>query len=970
MEKRIWIFIVLMMATMFLWAQTNPSAQLLPLKQEFGTTAFNVLPAGFAGWNGLSGASINTQALAEASNPTGNATIAARTTATTTGGMYGLSQSSNGRVYIQSSSNATEGVNQLALAFHTGAARSIRISYTIGVVEAGTGRNMGSVLQYRAGSSGTWTTVAGSALVFNNASFNGGDADINGDTDHFSYDITGLTTNTDYEVRWAHWRSGSIGNSVGLAYDDIDVCALPEIFDVTGGGNYCAGSNGVVVGLAGSQDGVIYQLHKDGNEVSQQLGTGAAISFGHQLEGSFSVTAFFPGTCFILMNGVAIVSVQNPPSAQAGPGQDLCEQSSTILSAVIPTSGIGWWSQLDGSPVIMSDPFSHEVFISGLQPGNYTFRWSIQYGSCPVQEDDLIIKVAAPVPGAMAGNDKRSCNLSTNLEAELPVHVMGEWSKVSGSGDVVFADPTDPVTVVNVSTAGEYIFRWTISNGCYSSSDDVKISFNQAPIITNTQPLPEQVASYGQHIQPYIIWATDPGEEELFINSSFKYNNGSVQNGLPGNLLIESHPSENGSFKWILSSGNGSFPAPGSYDITIHVKDDCNAAASISVRIIVNGGNVIPVADAFYTGSCFFWTNNANSKTATLSLAATLKNAPGTLGDIRTAKVSFFTREGNLMLPIQGAQDLPVGLVDPSDISLGSASATVQYNLGSANAAILNIAVVVSGNYRANDPAADKNITVAVPLPGGQICGGIEILNTSPGGLLAGADGWVTTAGFFVQYNNSLKNPQGKVEMKIISKNDRNGIATNSFHTYIVRSNSISGLSISGSTAQFSAKASIVEIIDGEEHPVEGNCMLQLNIIDGAEDKVAITLFRNKGGIWYASNWNGSSATYQDVHSGNLSVTSTTSLTKQAMHKKESAVLLASAFPNPTKGNARLSIQSTDNINDYKILVRDMSGRLISQKYYSPTQKIIDLEYLVVKGTYLIEVIQGEKFSRVMLVRQ
>jgi hypothetical protein len=456
----------------------------------------------------------------------------------------------------------------------------------------------------------------------------------------------------------------------------------------------------------------------------------------------------------------------------------------------------------------------------------------------------------------------------------------------------------------------------------------------------------------------------------LVIQSSFRYNNGSVLTGLPGNLVIESHPSENGSFKWILSSGNGSFPAPGSYDITIQVIDDCNAIATITARIIVISGNVVPLADAFYTGSCFFWTNNTNSKTATLSLAATIKNAPGTLGDIRTAKVSFFTREGELMLPIQGAQDLPVGLVDPSDLSIGSASATVQYHLGNANAAILNIAVVVSGNYQANDPAADKNITVAVPLPGGQICGGIEILNTSPGGLLAGANGWITTAGFFVQYNNSLRNPQGKVEIKVISKNDRNGITTNDFHTYIVRSNSISGLSISGSAAQFSAKAAIFEIVNGVEYPVEGNCMLQLNIVDGAEDKVAITLFRNKGGIWYASNWNGSTAAYQDIHSGDLSVTSTTSLTKHAMHKKENPVLLASVFPNPAKGNARLTIQSADNINHYKILVRDISGRLVSQTYYSPTQKVIDLEQIILNGTYLIEVIQGEKFSRVMLVRQ
>ena len=101
------------------WGQTNPTAQSVPDSQAFGSTTFSSMPTGWAAWNGLSGSTINTQSLAEGSTPNGNATITAVSTVQTTGGCYGYATSSNGRAYIQNSGNATNGVNQFALAINT-----------------------------------------------------------------------------------------------------------------------------------------------------------------------------------------------------------------------------------------------------------------------------------------------------------------------------------------------------------------------------------------------------------------------------------------------------------------------------------------------------------------------------------------------------------------------------------------------------------------------------------------------------------------------------------------------------------------------------------------------------------------------------------------------------------------------------------------------------------------------------------
>lgn len=71
------ISVAVMAFVLSLTAQTNPAPQTLPVAQNFGTTTFTSLPAGFVVWNGISGAAINTQALAEASVPLTNATITA-----------------------------------------------------------------------------------------------------------------------------------------------------------------------------------------------------------------------------------------------------------------------------------------------------------------------------------------------------------------------------------------------------------------------------------------------------------------------------------------------------------------------------------------------------------------------------------------------------------------------------------------------------------------------------------------------------------------------------------------------------------------------------------------------------------------------------------------------------------------------------------------------------------------------------
>lgn len=200
-------------------AQSTPTAQALPFFQNFGTAAFSSAPAGVAAWNGVSGEATNTQAKAAASNPTGNATISTATAAQTTGGCYGYATNGDARFYIQTSNNATNGVNQLAIAINTTGWKNIILGYDIEIISAQP-RTIGVICQYRIGGSGNWTSLT--PAVGNPFSQAGGTT---GPKASVSVQLPSSANNQAIvQIRWAIWRGTESGASnSGLAIDNISV---------------------------------------------------------------------------------------------------------------------------------------------------------------------------------------------------------------------------------------------------------------------------------------------------------------------------------------------------------------------------------------------------------------------------------------------------------------------------------------------------------------------------------------------------------------------------------------------------------------------------------------------------------------------------------------------------------------------------------------------------------------------------
>ena len=138
----------------------------------------------------------------------------------------------------------------------------------------------------------------------------------------------------------------------------VNVNTPPNAYGITGGGAYCAGTGGVPVGLAGSDNGgVMYQLYNGTTPVGSAVaGTGSTLSFGNQsATGTYSIVANNPSTgCSTNMTTPVMVSITTLPASHNVTG-----------GGVYCSGGAGLPVELDGSDTGVS----YQVFYGGSPLG-------------------------------------------------------------------------------------------------------------------------------------------------------------------------------------------------------------------------------------------------------------------------------------------------------------------------------------------------------------------------------------------------------------------------------------------------------------------------------------------------------------------------------------------------------------------------------------------------------------------------
>ena len=409
---------------------------------------------------------------------------------------------------------------------------------------------------------------------------------------------------------------------------------------------------------------------------------------------------------------------------------------------------------------------------------------------------------------------------------------------------------------------------------------------------------------------------------------------------------------------------------PGSYTITAtFASTNSNYAGSNNSKaLVVNPRNASPsnVNAGFYSGDVFAWTTSSTSSKATVTLIASLKDNEVPNGDLRAAKVTFYYVNGLTLTPIPSAKDIPVGLVDVNDGSVGFATATVQFDIGSNNALNYQVAVGVSGAYtnNPNNILSQATITVSKPVPGGYIVGGSQITNNQSNGYVKGQTDMNTDYQFDITYTKSGSNPKGKAKVTVRSYYKADGTLDKTLHTYVISTNAISTLNIAknsdgSATGNFTAKANLDEYFDDGRSSVaiEGGATFQMEAFQkDCDQQVAITLFRKAGGIWFSSNWNGSKTVRQAVNlksvvfvagGGTCSVLATSSKLASTtpisdvdkglnLRIKEPTLeqnIKLTAYPNPFGKQATIAFTLPTDEQNVTLDVFDLKGLRIQRIY-------------------------------------
>ena len=246
----------------------------------------------------------------------------------------------------------------------------------------------------------------------------------------------------------------------------VSVNALPTAYTVTGGGAYCSGGSGVLIGLSGSKTGIRYQLKKGGTDTGSPVkGTGSAISFGLQTTAaSYTVLATDTiTTCQKTMTGSVTVSISTPPSvaAIAGGALSVCVNSKTPAFTDATKGGV--WSITPSVPALIgsgSASITSGGVVTGLTAGTVNVTYTVTSGCSASVTKSLTINDLPAAPASITGTTT-VCAGSTTALADGTAG--GVWS--SSSTSVATVSGAGVVTGV---AAGNTTIYYTVSNlsGC------------------------------------------------------------------------------------------------------------------------------------------------------------------------------------------------------------------------------------------------------------------------------------------------------------------------------------------------------------------------------------------------------------------------------------------------------------------------------------------------------------------------
>lgn len=273
------------------------------------------------------------------------------------------------------------------------------------------------------------------------------------------------------------------------------IIAAPLSFNITPAGANCSPA---IVGLTGSESGVNYQLIRNGAAVgSAMAGTGNALSFGSQTEGTYRIVANSPATsCSDTMAGTVIITPG--PSVSSGNDTTICATHSVALNASgLNYSTIHWYTSGDGtfSRTDITNPIYYPGDADTTAGTVFLSAWVHGLPACPssIGKDTLILSIH-PLPAVNAGRNDTICTSQTYALNGTARHYAEVLWSTSGDGHFDNTQILTPVYTVGAGDkiAGQVALTVTVHGSLQCQADT---AFDT--MILHIEPLP--VANAGMN---------------------------------------------------------------------------------------------------------------------------------------------------------------------------------------------------------------------------------------------------------------------------------------------------------------------------------------------------------------------------------------------------------------------------------------------------------------------------------------
>jgi hypothetical protein len=342
-----------------------------------------------------------------------------------------------------------------------------------------------------------------------------------------------------------------VTNSCGAARCNaalLTVDALPNIYNVTGGGAYCAGGSGVAVTLSGSASNIAYCLLLGGSSTGTNwTGTGSALGTNVTAAGAYTILASNTTTgCAQLMGGTATVTINALPTFSYSQANVTCNGGANGSITVTASGGSGsgyTYSDNNGSTYQSGNAFS------GLAAGSYTVV--VEDGNGCTSGGQVVTITQPSAVTFTTGQANVTCNGGANGSITVTASGgSGTGYQYSDNGGSTFQSGN---TFSGLAT-GTYQIVVEDGNGCLSATTPVTI----------TQP-----AVLSCSVSPSIVTNCTGSSQSFTV---------SVSGGTPGYTYLWS----DGSTGTSITTN-----AAGTYSVTVTDTNGCTSTCTATLTLNV-----------------------------------------------------------------------------------------------------------------------------------------------------------------------------------------------------------------------------------------------------------------------------------------------------------------------------------------------------------------------------------------------